>query len=211
MILLVDPAQLLDQVEADVLAKFDRSRSPAGLEGFVIKLLIADDSALMRKLLEGIFRAEGDFDIRLARNGSRGARTCAVFRSAGGDAGRPDAGHGRTDMPRPDHDRVAAAGGDDLSADGGRARRRRWRPSSSGRSISSPSRAEPFRWRSTGCGRSWSRRCEAPPMSGSAERLRLTERIRHQFRGAGVLPRPLRSQRASAATDQARLRRPDWF
>jgi two-component system chemotaxis response regulator CheB len=36
----------------------------------VIKLLIADDSALMRKLLEGIFRAEGDFDIRLARDGN---------------------------------------------------------------------------------------------------------------------------------------------
>jgi two-component system, chemotaxis family, protein-glutamate methylesterase/glutaminase len=35
----------------------------------VIKLLIVDDSALMRKLLEGIFREEGDFDIRLARNG----------------------------------------------------------------------------------------------------------------------------------------------
>jgi two-component system chemotaxis response regulator CheB len=36
----------------------------------VIRLLIADDSALMRKLLEGIFQAEGDFDIRIARNGS---------------------------------------------------------------------------------------------------------------------------------------------
>jgi two-component system chemotaxis response regulator CheB len=36
----------------------------------VIKLLIADDSALMRKLLEGIFRAEGDFDIKLARDGN---------------------------------------------------------------------------------------------------------------------------------------------
>ena len=35
----------------------------------MIKLLIADDSALMRKLLEDIFRGEGDFDIRLARNG----------------------------------------------------------------------------------------------------------------------------------------------
>jgi purine-binding chemotaxis protein CheW len=28
MILLLDPAQLLDQVEADVLAKFDRTKSP---------------------------------------------------------------------------------------------------------------------------------------------------------------------------------------
>jgi two-component system chemotaxis response regulator CheB len=36
----------------------------------VIKLLIADDSALMRKLLEGIFRDEGDFEIQLARNGA---------------------------------------------------------------------------------------------------------------------------------------------
>ena len=36
----------------------------------MIKLLIADDSALMRKLLERIFLDEGDFDIRLARNGT---------------------------------------------------------------------------------------------------------------------------------------------
>ena len=35
----------------------------------MIKLLIVDNSALMRKLLEEIFREEGDFDIRLARNG----------------------------------------------------------------------------------------------------------------------------------------------
>jgi two-component system chemotaxis response regulator CheB len=35
----------------------------------VIKLLIADDSALMRRVLEDIFLEEGDFDIRLARNG----------------------------------------------------------------------------------------------------------------------------------------------
>jgi two-component system chemotaxis response regulator CheB len=35
----------------------------------VIKLLIADDSALMRKMLQDVFQAEGDFDIRLARNG----------------------------------------------------------------------------------------------------------------------------------------------
>ena len=36
----------------------------------MIRLLIADDSALMRKLLEGIFRDEGDFDIQLARHGA---------------------------------------------------------------------------------------------------------------------------------------------
>ncbi|MET0164397.1 MAG: chemotaxis response regulator protein-glutamate methylesterase, partial [Vicinamibacterales bacterium] len=35
----------------------------------MIRLLIADVSALIRKLLEGIFSAEGDFDFRMARNG----------------------------------------------------------------------------------------------------------------------------------------------
>lgn len=35
----------------------------------MIKLLIVDDSALMRRLLTTIFQAEGDFEIRQARNG----------------------------------------------------------------------------------------------------------------------------------------------
>jgi two-component system chemotaxis response regulator CheB len=35
----------------------------------MIKLLIVDDSALMRRQLVSLFEAEGDFDIRLARNG----------------------------------------------------------------------------------------------------------------------------------------------
>ena len=45
----------------------------------MIKLLIADDSALMRKLLEGIFLEEGDFDIRLARNGSEALELMRSF------------------------------------------------------------------------------------------------------------------------------------
>jgi two-component system chemotaxis response regulator CheB len=45
----------------------------------VIRLLIADDSALMRKLLEGIFREEGDFDIRLARNGTEALELARSF------------------------------------------------------------------------------------------------------------------------------------
>ena len=79
MILLVDPAQLLDQVEADVLAKFDRSDLEHTVEGFVIKLLIADDSALMRKLLEGIFLEEGDFDIRSGPNGDEALELVRSF------------------------------------------------------------------------------------------------------------------------------------
>ena len=45
----------------------------------MIKLLIADDSALMRKLLEEIFRDEGDFDIRLARNGTEALELVRSF------------------------------------------------------------------------------------------------------------------------------------
>jgi two-component system chemotaxis response regulator CheB len=45
----------------------------------VIKLLIADDSALMRKLLAGIFSVEGDFDIRLARNGREALELAKSF------------------------------------------------------------------------------------------------------------------------------------
>jgi two-component system chemotaxis response regulator CheB len=41
--------------------------------------LIADDSALMRKLLEGIFRAEGDFELRLARNGAEALELVRSF------------------------------------------------------------------------------------------------------------------------------------
>jgi two-component system chemotaxis response regulator CheB len=54
-------------------------RSEAGFDGFVTRLLIADDSALMRKLLEGIFRAEGDFEIRLARNGAEALELVRSF------------------------------------------------------------------------------------------------------------------------------------
>ena len=45
----------------------------------MIRLLIADNSALMRKLLEGIFLEEGDFDIRLARNGNEALELVHAF------------------------------------------------------------------------------------------------------------------------------------
>ena len=45
----------------------------------MIRLLIADNSALMRKLLEGIFRDEGDFDIQLARNGTEALELVRSF------------------------------------------------------------------------------------------------------------------------------------
>ena len=45
----------------------------------MIKLLIADDSALMRKLLEDIFLAEGDFEVRTARNGTDALEQVRAF------------------------------------------------------------------------------------------------------------------------------------
>jgi len=45
----------------------------------VIKLLVADDSALMRKMLQSIFRDEGDFEIQLARNGAEALELVRTF------------------------------------------------------------------------------------------------------------------------------------
>jgi len=40
----------------------------------MIKLLIVDDSALMRRQLMNLFQAEGDFEVRQARNGEEAVR-----------------------------------------------------------------------------------------------------------------------------------------
>ena len=45
----------------------------------MIRLLIVDDSALMRKLLESVFLAEGGFDIRTARDGTEGLALVRSF------------------------------------------------------------------------------------------------------------------------------------
>ena len=46
----------------------------------MIKLLIVDDSALMRRQLVSLFESEGDFDIRLARNGVEAVKENAEFK-----------------------------------------------------------------------------------------------------------------------------------
>lgn len=46
----------------------------------MIKLLIVDDSALMRRQLASLFEAEGDFEIRLARNGKEAVEENAAFK-----------------------------------------------------------------------------------------------------------------------------------
>jgi two-component system, chemotaxis family, protein-glutamate methylesterase/glutaminase len=168
----------------------------------VIKLLIADDSALMRKLLEGIFRAEGDFDIRLARNGSEALELIRSFDpevvtldvQMPGMDGLTCLGQIMIESPRPvvmisaltaqgaeaTLEAIELGAVDFIAKPGGTVSLEidRLRPLL----VEKVRGAANIRIRRT---------------------LRLTERIRHQFRDAGVLPRPLRSQRALAATDQA--------
>jgi two-component system chemotaxis response regulator CheB len=45
----------------------------------VIKLLVVDDSALMRRQMLAVFQAEGDFDIRQAKNGEEAVRENREF------------------------------------------------------------------------------------------------------------------------------------
>jgi two-component system chemotaxis response regulator CheB len=45
----------------------------------MVKLLVIDDSALMRRLLREIFTAEGDFEVRTARDGAEALATVAAF------------------------------------------------------------------------------------------------------------------------------------
>ena len=189
MILLVDPAQLLDQVEADVLAKFDRAGSRARIEGFVIKLLIADDSALMRKLLEGIFLEEGDFEIRLARNGTEALELVRSFDpqvvtldvQMPGMDGLTCLGRIMIESPRPvvmisaltEEGAEATLEAIELGAVDFVAK--------PGGTVSLEiDRLRPL----------LVEKVRAAAKARIRRTLRLTERIRHQFRGAGALPRP---------------------
>ena len=46
----------------------------------MIKVLVVDDSALMRKLLGRIFSTEADFEVQFARNGLEALELLAAFR-----------------------------------------------------------------------------------------------------------------------------------
>jgi two-component system chemotaxis response regulator CheB len=157
----------------------------------------------MRKLLEGIFREEGDFDIRLARNGAEALELVRSFDPAvvtldvqmPGMDGLACLGQIMIESPRPvvmisalteegaeaTLEAVELGAVDFIAKPGGTVSLEidRLRPLL----VEKVRGAAGVRIRRT---------------------LRLAERIRHQFRGAGVLPRrPVLPQRASAAASKA--------
>ena len=171
----------------------------------MIKVLVVDDSALMRKLLGQDLRDRS----RTSRSSSRatGWRRSAAARRLQArrrHARHPYAADGRAGLPRPHHGRAALSGGDGLVADGrGRrgdpARRCAWAPS-----TSSPSPRARSRCTSTSCAPSWS-----PKVRAAARRQDQVERA-----AEGARPPPHRRRRhgrfvAPAATAAPRrMRRP---
>jgi two-component system, chemotaxis family, protein-glutamate methylesterase/glutaminase len=168
----------------------------------VIKLLIADDSALMRKLLEGTFRAEGDFEIRLARNGVEALELVRSFDpqvvtldvQMPGMDGLACLGQIMLEAPRP----VVMISA--LTEDGAEATLEAIELGAVD-FVAKPSGAvslEIDRLRPL-----LVEKVRAAASARIRPTLRLRERVRHQFLGAGVLPRPALLQKPRLARDSA--------
>ncbi|MGZ3294370.1 MAG: chemotaxis-specific protein-glutamate methyltransferase CheB, partial [Xanthobacteraceae bacterium] len=168
----------------------------------MIKLLIADDSALMRKLLEGIFREEGDFDIRLAKNGTEALELVRSFDPAvvtldvqmPGMDGLTCLGQIMIESPRPVVMISALTeAGAEATLEAIELGAVDFIPKPSGTVSLEIDRLRPL----------LVEKVRAAANVRIRRTLRLTERIRHQFRGVGVLPRPARPQRPSTAASPA--------
>ena len=77
IVLLLDPAELLTRAERGLLDAFQSRTERARV---VTKVLVVDDSALMRKLLGRIFSTEPDFEVQFARNGLEALELLDVFK-----------------------------------------------------------------------------------------------------------------------------------
>ena len=173
----------------------------------MIKLLIADDSALMRKLLEEIFREEGDFDIRLARNGTEALELMRSFDpqvmtldvQMPGMDGLACLSQIMIESPRPvvmistltEKGAEATLEAIELGAIDFVAK-------PSGTVSLEIERLRPI----------LVEKVRGAAHARIRRTLRLKERIRHQFRGAGVLSRPSRPIREKVSRQQLRTRRP---
>jgi two-component system chemotaxis response regulator CheB len=172
----------------------------------VIKLLIADDSALMRKLLEGIFRAEADFEICLARNGAEALELVRSFDpqvvtldiQMPGMDGLTCLSKIMIEAPRP----VVMISS--LTAEGAEATLEAMDLGAVD-FVAKPSGAvslEIDRLRPM-----LVEKVRAAANARIRPTLRLRERIRHQFRGAGVVTRPARPLRTR--TGKIKVGRPE--
>jgi two-component system, chemotaxis family, protein-glutamate methylesterase/glutaminase len=159
----------------------------------VTRLLIVDDSALMRKLLEGIFRAEDDFEIRLARNGAEALELVRSFDphvvtldvQMPGMDGLSCLGQIMLEAPRP----VVMISA--LTEDGAEATLEAIELGAVD-FIAKPGGAVSLEIDRL-------RPLLVEKVRGAASArirptLRLRERVRHRFRGAGVVPQPARRQ-----------------
>jgi len=168
----------------------------------VTRLLIADDSALMRKLLAGIFRAEGDFEIRLARNGAEALELVRSFDpqvvtldvQMPGMDGLTCLGQIMIEAPRP----VVMISA--LTAEGAEATLEAIELGAVD-FVAKPGGAVSLEIDRL-------RPLLVEKVRGAANArirptLRLSERIRHQFRGAGVVSRPAQPRRKRFAEDRA--------
>ena len=77
IVLLLDPAELLTRAERGLLDAFQAKTTRASA---VTRVLVVDDSALMRKLLGKIFSTEADFEVQFARNGLEALALLDVFK-----------------------------------------------------------------------------------------------------------------------------------
>ena len=201
IVLLLDPAELLTRAERGLLDAF-QAKTDAG--GAVIKVLVVDDSALMRKLLGKIFATEADFEVQFARNG---VEALALL-----DAFKPDVVTLDIHMPQMDGlaclDRIMVehpcpvvmvssltADGAETTLRGAAARRRRLRRQARGRDLAAH------------------RGTDAPALvakvrAAAGARIRssarLKERVRHRI-GGGATPLP--RSRARAARRRRKRRR----
>jgi two-component system chemotaxis response regulator CheB len=160
----------------------------------------------VRKLLEGIFQGQGDFDVRLARNGAEALEFVRSFDPQVVTLDVQSAPHGRADLSQADHERGAAPGGDDF------------RPSEEGAKATLDAIelgavdfvAKPSGTVSLEIDRMAPlvvQKVRAAANVRISRTLGLRERIRHQFRGAGVVPtaaRPLRTSPQHSKGDVSR-------
>ena len=136
IVLLLDPAELLTRAERGLLDAF---QAETERRARVIKVLVVDDSALMRKLLGRIFATEADFEVQFARNGLEALELARDLPARRRHPRHPHAADGRPGLPRPHHGRASLSGRHGVVAHGGRRRRDASRRCAWARSTSSPS------------------------------------------------------------------------